>query len=113
MLFELVLVGNFATDVEILKAKSGEDYIRFNFARPRKGRDKVDFFTFCVYGKNIAQFKHCRKGDRAVIGGRVERNGYKKGEIWISTDDYIAEWVGTEEEYTEKLREYLKWIKKQ
>lgn len=77
----IFLVGNLARDPEAKNTPSGVPYARTAIAVWKPSRDDknaCDFFNLVAWDKQ-AEFllKHCRKGTRLIVVGRVQTSKYK------------------------------------
>lgn len=90
------MLGRTATEIE-LKYSSGDEKTavgKFRIAVNRKGGKEADFFNCTAFGKtaeNIAKYFH--KGDRILIGGRVQNDTYtnKEGKKVTTTQIIVDE----------------------
>lgn len=90
------IMGRLTKDVEIQKAKSGNDYAKFTLAIPRKlEKDKTDFIDCVAFGKLAETLvKYVEKGNRLIVTGSINLNDYedkdgnKRNSISIIVDDF-------------------------
>lgn len=93
---KLTMLGRTATEIE-LKYSSGDEKTavgKFRIAVNRKGGKEADFFNCTAFGKtaeNIAKYFH--KGDRILIGGRIQIDNYtnKEGKKTSTTQIIVEE----------------------
>ena len=90
------MLGRTATEIELKYSSGGEKTAvgKFRIAVNRKGGKEADFFNCTAFGKtaeNIAKYFH--KGDRILIGGRVQNDTYtnKEGKKVTTTQIIVDE----------------------
>lgn len=92
---KVTLYGRTATEIE-LKYSSGDEKTavgKFRIAVNRKNKE-ADFFNCTAFGKtaeNIAKYFH--KGDRILVGGRIQIDNYtnKEGKKSSTTNIIVEE----------------------
>ena len=103
------LFGRTVTEIEI-KYSSSDDKTavgRFRIAVPRRNKE-TDFFSCVAFGKTAENMAtYFRKGDRVLIGGRIETNQYttKDGQKATSVQIVVEEFdfIEPKREETEEL----------
>lgn len=90
------MLGRTATEIELMYSSGDEKTAvgKFRIAVNRKGGKEADFFNCTAFGKtaeNIAKYFH--KGDRILIGGRVQNDTYtnKEGKKVTTTQIIVEE----------------------
>lgn len=115
---KLVALGRAATEIE-LRYSSGDEKTAigsFRIAVPRRKKGETDFINCVAFGsiaENIAKYFH--KGDRILIGGRLEVDQYKTKEgknataykVVVEEFDFVE--PKKQEEFVEPEEEELPW----
>ena len=91
----VVILGRLTKDIEVRYTQSQKAFTNFTVAVNRRGKDAEADFITCQAWEKTAEFmqKHCKKGMRVAISGRIQTGSYtdKDGKIVYTTDVVVSE----------------------
>lgn len=113
MLNNMTLQGRFVQDLELKHSQSGVPFCSFRLAwNERYGDKEQTLFLNCVCYRNTAEFveKYFRKGDQAIVEGKLTSRSYEKdGEKKYVTELIVdkVHFCGSKKDKEESQEEYI------